>query len=440
MPTKEQKLQKEARDVSRVEEDEFRAIVPSTGFLGQYMHYTDKQESPGSFHFWTAVTIIGGVLQRRAWVSKGVYKVFPNLYTILVAPTGKCRKSASMRLGLELVDRFEYMNILADKTTPEALLEALQLGSSSMEKKEEESNTKIQIVVDSCGFIKASELSVFLNKNTYSSGMVSLLTDLYDCPSTYKYVTRNKSPVLLQDVAVSLLGASTPDWLATSIPEAAFEGGFMSRVMFVVKEERDRSIPFPIEPEKDEKANLRRELQRIRKHFRGEIILTKEAREWFRSWYENGADLTTGDNQLVGFVERKPDTLLKLAIILAAAENPAMREIHIGHLKQASRILNWTQTKMFKAFEHVNLSPFGQVLNAIHAHIARLGSVPRREVLRKYGRRLQGLKQLEEVEEALMDMGILDIDHIKPEGGGRIKTVYRYIGNGQGILGQGDEE
>lgn len=431
MPTKAQKQQAEAREVSRIEEKEFRALLPSTGFIGQYMHYTDKQESPGSFHFWTAVTIIGGVLQRRAWVSKGVYKVFPNLYTILVAPTGKCRKSAAMRLGLELVDRFEYMNIIADKTTPEALLETLQLGSQGMEKKEEDSETKIQIIVDSCGFIKASELSVFLNKNTYSSGMVSLLTDLYDCPSTYKYVTRNKSPVLLQDVAISLLGASTPDWLATSIPEAAFEGGFMSRVVFMVKDERDRSIPFPVEPEKDEKANLRRELQRIRKHFRGEIILTKEAREWFKEWYANGADLTTSDNQLVGFVERKPDTLLKLAIILAAAENPALREIHIGHLVQASRILNWSQAKMFKAFEHVNLSPFGQILNSIHAHIARAGVVSKRDVLRKFGRRLQGLKQLEEVEETLMDMGVIDTDTVIPEGGGRAKSVYRYIGNGQ---------
>jgi len=397
------------REVARNEEKAFRNLVPKTGFIGDYMRYTDRQESPGSFHFWVAATLLGGVLQRRAWVSKGMYEVYPSFYTVLVAPSGRCRKSRAIRIGTELVEDFPWMNIIADKTTPEALIEALMVGTRAMEPStDEEGREHVDFNLDNTGLIRAGELSVFLNRQTYTSGMVGLLTDLSDCPPSFRYITRNRRPVVLRNVMISLIGASTQEWLATSLPEQAFEGGFMSRILFVVRNHRDRSYAFPTAPVQGEKDELRRRLLRIRATVRREVPLSAEARRWFEEWYNAEEDADPIDERLEGYVERKPDTLLKLALILTASDERTV--VNLPCLQQCLLILEWTQERMFDAFKHVDLSPLGMLTSRILRFLDYAGRASRREILRKFSRQLPGgIQTLEQVQELLLQAGEIDV-------------------------------
>lgn len=416
---------------SAKEEQEFRKLIPVTGFFGEYMKYTDHQESPGSFHFWVAASVLSAVLQRRAWVSKGVYNVYPNIFMILVAPSGTCRKSRALNLGTDLIHDFDFVNIVADKTTPEALLEALMVGSDNLNKTDtdEQGRQVINLQVDSTGFIKAGELSVFLNKQTYTSGMVNLLTDLYDCPQSFKYQTRNKKLVKLRNVAVTFVGASTPDWLATSLPEAAFEGGFMSRILFVVKYYKDRSIALPMDPPKGMVESLQRRLMEIRKLHRGRIELTQGARNWYLDWYDNLEYTPLEDESLRGFLERKPDLVLKMGLLLSASYSPVDKLISKDHLIQANEIISWTQARMFHAFKEVDLTHIGRLIHKVRDILEQYGAVTRRNIMRKLGSRINGVNELEEVEKIMEESGELMVEHIVPEKGGKTSIVYRRPNN-----------
>lgn len=426
MEEKQDKQKAQLFKESRAEERKFRAMLPKTGFFKDYMEYTDSQESPGSFHFWTACAVISAVLKRRCWVSKGIYNVFPNIYVIVVAKSGRCRKSRALNLGSELIHDFDFVNFIADKTTPEALLESLMMGRKE-DMDENDHTPDVNIQIDHTGFVHAGELAVFINKQTYTSEMVKILTHMYDCPPDFKYRTRNKRQVVLEKPSITLLGASTPEWLASSLPEEAFEGGFMSRVVFVFKKYKDRQIALPVAPPPDKEQKLKKMLLYIHKHFRGEIKLTDEAQRWFVSWYKSLDSAELSSDILEGFIERKPDNVLKVALFLSAAEDPTIKEIDKGHLIQAEQIVSETQERMFRSFENVDVTRFGKLRIKVKEMIDQAGEVPRRDIARRLGNNIQSMRDLEEVEKLMIEAGELEVSvrtSKNPEGKGRPSTYY----------------
>jgi len=66
-------------------------------WLSSYLEYTSGQESPRNFHFWTGLSILGGALRRNVVLDRVYYKLFPNLYVILVAASAACKKKCSNR-------------------------------------------------------------------------------------------------------------------------------------------------------------------------------------------------------------------------------------------------------------------------------------------------------------------------------------------------------
>lgn len=395
---------------ARQDEIAFRKMIPQTGFIGDYMKYTDRQESPGSFHFWVAVTILGACIQRRAWISKGMYNVYPNLFTLLVAPSGICRKSKAIDLGIELVEEFPWMNVIADKTTPEALLQALMYGTKALEADTQgQGQAKTLVGEDNTGLIKAGEFVDFVNKQNHNSGLVPMLTNLYD-KSVYRYICRNKPPIILKNIAIQLIGGCTPDWFANELPPAAFGGGFMSRFIFMVKGARDRSICFPENPEPLEKQKLQTALLRIRATVTGSIPFEHDARVWFEDWYKKTEYEQVEDSALTGFHERKPDMILKVALILCAAE--CRKLISLRDVITAHDVVNWTQLRAYAAFKNVDLSPLGQIATVILDFIDnQAGWVSRRTILRKFSRRLpNGLEDLTRIENMLQESGDIKIE------------------------------
>lgn len=408
------------------EEEDFRSLLPTNGFLGDYMRYTDRQESPGSYHFWVGLTVLGAAMQRNVWISKGIYKVYPNLYTILIGPSGKCRKSRAMSLGLDLLEGYDWANVMADKTTPEALLAALHVGTPTFQKVDNSTGgptIHINPNLDSCGIAAAYELAVFISKQNYNSGMVGLLTTLYDCPTSFKYLTRNKKPLVLKNVFLSMVGASTPEWLATNLPADSFEGGFMSRVVYVVRQRRDRNIAIPENPDAGETDRLKKHIENVHQAV-GEVKFTAAGRAWFDNWYTSTEAIPVTDTSMLGFVERKPDTILKVAMIMAVSVGKDY--ITDNDLRQAHAIVTWTQERMFSAFAHVDLSPLGVIQKKVLEMLeSQGGQLSRGQVLRKLGGRLaHGVKDLIEVEEILIQAGRMEVKQVRHSGPGRPEIRY----------------
>jgi hypothetical protein len=323
---------------------EFDELVPKTGWLRDYIDYTQNTEPPTVFHFFAGMVAIGACLARNVFFDMGAYQIFPNLCVVIVAPSGRCKKTSACNVGMGLY-RAVGGHILADKVTPEALITAFQDRSSAT------------------GLIYAPELAVFLGKQKYNEGMVPLLTALFDCPKEWSSATIMRGESHLRNVAISFLVCSTMDWIQGAIPRDAFGGGFMSRLLFVVQNDTPRSFPHPPPLDKMLEHKLKGRLFDFTK-MRGRFDVAKDADEWYCDWYTKRRELTSAEKQFAGYMERKPDHVHRLAMVLTIAELPEDQlsglTLTLDKMQHALRILDWVENYLPSAFSEMSQTPIGE--------------------------------------------------------------------------------
>ena len=95
-------------------------------WIESYLKCTEGQESPTLFHLWVAITVLAAALRRNVCIRMGHFKIYPNFYTILVSPSGTCRKSTAISIGDGFLRHVDGINIFRTKLTPEALLTFLK--------------------------------------------------------------------------------------------------------------------------------------------------------------------------------------------------------------------------------------------------------------------------------------------------------------------------
>ena len=68
-------------------------------WLTSYLEYTSEQESPQLFHLWVGMNVIASTLERRVWVDRGYYRLYPNLYVCLVGARARVRRTTAGKMG-----------------------------------------------------------------------------------------------------------------------------------------------------------------------------------------------------------------------------------------------------------------------------------------------------------------------------------------------------
>jgi hypothetical protein len=318
---------------------EFDPLVPKEGWLHDYVEWTRTTEPPTVFHFFAAATVIGVALGRDVYFDKGAYQVFPNLCTVIVAPTGRCRKTSACNLAVGLLNKVGG-NVLADLQTPEAMVDGLKTS------------------VNAVGLLYAPELAVFLGRQKYQEGMVPLLTALFDCPKEWTSKTVGKGDRTLSNVALGALWCTTLDWMQR-LPPDAFGGGFMSRLLFVVQENTPRSFPLPPPLDDVKRKDLVSRLSKIMK-LKGVMTWADEsAKAYYIRWYNSRDAVGHGEKQYAGYYERKPDHLIRLATILNAAGRQDFK-ITVADLDEALAIFTWMEQWLPKTFEELTSTISGE--------------------------------------------------------------------------------
>lgn len=144
--------------------------------------------------------------------------------------------------------------------------------------------------------------------------MIALLTDLYDTPNEWQSETVMRGDQRLYDVCLSIMGASTPDWMQTMLPADAFKGGFMSRMFLVgYPENWYKRVSDPPPPDEKLGNELIERLSALAQ-FETSINWTTSAKDYFNDWYSSLEDPDPGPR--AAYLERKQDQMLRLAIIL----------------------------------------------------------------------------------------------------------------------------
>ncbi len=366
-----------------------RKCKPS--WLDSYIEYTSEQESPKAFHHWVGISIVGAVLGRNIHIPRIKYTTYPNLFVILVAGSAKCRKSVSLSIGKDLLHALkEPPAIFAQKITTEALIQALEEAKKN----------------DCCyGIICASELSVFLGSDAIKSGIIPALTDLYDSPKDWVYHTRGRGKESLRNVTLSMIAASTKDWLRASIPAEAIGGGFTSRVIFVFEDEPSKLILFP-KPENDSgneelKKRLVHDLEEMKKLY-GPIQFSDDARKLAWEWYQDESS-KLHDEKTDGYFGRKHDTMFKVATILSVAEGDSLI-VEKNHVQRALDLLERNEQFLNSVMESVVSTSFGGNTDKIFHIIKKYRDISHVDLLQKVWR-YSTATEMAEIMRTLVDSG-----------------------------------
>ena len=389
----------------------YKKLVPPDSFIGQYMEYMSYVETAESYDFWCALWAIGTGVGRDVYVDRPNSPVYCNWYIILAAESGTTRKSTAISSISDFVRG--SCPLLAGKTSPESL--ELYLHDTSAEG----GNARAHFAV--------SELVTILGREGYMSTMPGLLADLYDCQELrISPGTLATGGLVQKNVYVTFLSASTPAWLVTAINPSVIEGGFTSRVIFVVDDNRKRSIAWPKERSRSAKEHVRglyNEAVR-RASANGPIGISTGGLKKFTNWYNKRA--SHHDPFMSSFEAREDDHLLRVAACLAI--NDGTYEIQSRHVGHGSKIISSIKDGANSLFG----GDFSYKAKLVSA-IARLrdilieagaDGVKHSDIQRRLVRHLDA-KELGTLINILHECGMIQIFEINKGKKGRVGKTYR---------------
>jgi hypothetical protein len=343
------------------------------GFFTEYLAYTHLHESPEDFHMWVAITLMSIVVKRNVWMNRGYYKLYPNLYTILVAESALLRKSSSIRIGVNLVKEAmpEQLNLFAQKITPEGLIHYLALIS------EEQKKSEATIISD--------ELAVTLGNCAKDPTLLQLLTTLYDSADRFEYATISRGVERCEQICVSMLAGSTPEWLKSSMPEDAVGGGFFSRLILVNRTECGRRNPHPedtISPEVEAFKEVCIGDLRAISNVKGEFKWEPRAKQMFSDWYCDYNEPDKASAHLRGYYGRKGDTIIKLAMLCSLSSNDSLilteRDFNF-----ALRLLNENEQYLTDIIDKMGQTQTGKDQNQVLNIITKAGMITHSKLMQR---------------------------------------------------------
>lgn len=278
--------------------------------------------------------MLAGALERRCFLKRGHFNLYPNLYVFIVGKSGIIRKSTSTGLAVNLLKQLEDIKMLSDRVTAGSLIEQMALSKKLIEQKSGEDTPQASL------YIYSSELIVLMRE--VFGQIVELLTRFWDCPETWDYKTKHHGNILLEGVCVNMLAATTIQWLREGVSQQVMSAGFAGRIIFVCVKERSKPVAWPkTNPQFDiYRQELVQDLNSIY-HLQGEFKPTAEAEAFYQQWYDwympNVADLNE-DSRMDGYYGRQGDMVLKVAMIRSVSLGSSMI-IEKSHLEWAIAML-----------------------------------------------------------------------------------------------------
>jgi hypothetical protein len=372
-------------------------------WLNAYLKYSENSEPPQSYHIWTGIGVLAGALQRKVYMHWGRSTIYPNLYIVLVGPSGRARKGTALEYGKPLL-KGVGAKVIEGAITREKLIR--RMGDSVTNFADDVGNPRFQCATTCI----SDELSVFLGQ-----GNIKFLADLcnwYDCPEQWVYDTKGQGTDKLEGVCFNLIGATAPDWLPSILPQEARGGGFTSRTVFVVEEDKGKVVPIPKYDTKLEKI-LYQDLERIFL-LSGEFKFTKKGLDYYVNWYEEQEkEIARGnppvpDPKMAGYCERRATLLRKLSIIVSVSEGDS-RNVGAAHIRRALDLLIRVEKKMPRVFSGLGQARYALATEILLNFIVKHKTVTRSQVLKFFFRDIDSYT-FEVAVQTLIQMGTISAE------------------------------
>lgn len=365
------------------------------GILKAMAEYTKDTEVPALFSLWVGISTISGCLGRDCFVDFGHFVVYPNMYVVLVAGSARCRKSTSISVGRKFIDAVNPpIKLLSQKMTPEALIGAL----SGMTVEEDS-----KILNEADGMFIVDELSTLIDKNAFKTGMISVLTKLYDSED-FSYTTRGRGLENVHNPCLSILGGSTIQWIKESIPVEAIGGGFTSRIVFIYKDSFEHLVPWPVMRDRTKTLGkaIKEDLNVVAS-LRGEFTVSPEAKKYFEKEYVRFIKNSSlfEDQNLNGYAGRRHIMLLKVAMIVSASVKDS-KIIDEVDMRIAISAMNMVESDMPLVLRTIKSEFVGDVSEEVLSLIMSRGTISRSALVKKMAYKLSS-QQLNVILDTLLE-------------------------------------
>lgn len=348
-----------------------------SSWLETYCEYSRFQQAPARFHVWTGVSLLASVANRKIFMDRAFYTIFPNMYICMVGPTG-ITKTTATDMGMELLETIPNMTIIKGKATSFYLYDLLGKRAASSQ--------------DCVVTIYSQELKNLL-EGVSKTELITMLTELFGCPANSSYYTKTGGQLKLRNVCFNILASSTPEWLTVGTTLDEISGGFTGRFVYVYAND-ERSVAFPEDFVTQDVAALKQDLIDDLRHIAtlaGQFTITNQAKAEYIAWYNNRRVEWT-DERLIGYYARKGDLVFKLSMLLALSGGDAL-VIDESILKVAWEMLKKIEVEMGEAFSGVVADPVLRYKDAVLSQIVRSPGqrTTRADILKKNWNRFDGI-------------------------------------------------
>ena len=280
----------------------------SQNFLADYMAFNQGNEAPKNYHHWCALSALSTIISRRVWVEFDYFRIYPNLYIVLVGPAGN-RKTTAMVCAKSLVRELGDIPFSAECQTKESICKEWQ-----EQRKEFPQGDGQAPLIYTPYSIFVTELSQFIGVDP--ARMIDFLTTVYD-QDYYDLKTKNKGNQFIAGPYITLLACTTQEWITSYLRLDIISGGFSRRCVFVNENWDDSNrIAFPEVTQEMRDAWKRvidygHRLKCVSGPFRWE----PDAKAYYKTWYETRS--ITKEPTISGFDRTRYNQVIKVAMLLA---------------------------------------------------------------------------------------------------------------------------
>jgi energy-coupling factor transporter ATP-binding protein EcfA2 len=332
--------------------------------------------------FWSALSVLSGVLKNEAYIKEGTYTLYPNQYIVLTGPPG-IGKGTAINTAWRLVKNngHSIANILTDEITGPKLLEVIAGGWAATPKLIN-GQAIIATKEHTCTII-ASELQSLLDSG---EGMLVRFIKLWD-QNEYEYRTKNQGSNLIKEMCVNVIGCTVPDYVRGmgGAYTSAVSGGFTARCIFVFEDKKSKELPDAIPLESDPKSKdlydkLRNDLLHIAANVKGEYTKTDEARIIFSNFYPATTPFADDSDAMLNFKARMKVHIWKIAMLMSAARRDKM-VIEGQDVRDAIYLVLSVKRQLDKVFRGAGSSDIAEVTAKVQSLMDRVGMVTKTELI-----------------------------------------------------------
>jgi hypothetical protein len=368
-------------------------------FIEVFLKYTEELESPTSYLKWAAITTLAAVCRDNIYFEDAYGKIYPNIYTIIVARSSATRKDPPIRIAEKLIRDVGNTKVISGRTSIQA---AIRILADSFV------NDKGIRLKGASGVLVSKELSDFLVEDPQA---MKILTDWYDCHEVWPNSLVSLNGVLaLYNVCITLLAASNDVLFRDVFKTSEVYGGLLART-FIIQESRRRQKNSRMYSNKDlsDWYKLLLEHLQLLARIKSPVRFTEPAKETYHKWY-----LSLEDERFdkAGVIARIHTGVLKLSMLLAAARPEFVESLEVkkedveASISECFDLLKNYQMVVYSAGKSEMSQPITLVLMELLKE--KDHTLSRRAIIQRLFGQIDS-KSLDLVKENLLDAGYIKI-------------------------------